>query len=99
MQIALSPRAVADFKQLTENLAEAAGLSVAERYASRIDDVFDLLATFPESGSPRPELGQGIRIRVIDPYIVFYAVVNSQVEVLRILHGKRHVTRDSLGTS
>lgn len=93
-QVNLTPRALADSKQLISNLVDVAGFITAERYTQRIADVLDLLGTFPEAGTPRPEYGKGIRAKVIAPFVLFYVIENDRVDVLRILHGKRNITRD-----
>ncbi len=93
-QVNLTPRALADSKQLISNLAEVAGFVTAERYTQRIVEVLDLLGTFPEAGAPRPEFGPGVRAKVIAPYVMFYVFDDSRVDILRILHGKRRITRD-----
>jgi plasmid stabilization system protein ParE len=37
-------------------------------------------------------LGRGIRLAVIDPYLMFYRLDGRHVTILRILHGKRRIT-------
>lgn len=71
-----------------------AGFVTAERYTQRIEEVFDLLGTFPEAGAPRPEFGPGVRTKIIAPYVMFYVFDDNRVDILRICHGKRRITRD-----
>ena len=56
------------------------------------------LATFPESGSPRPALGRLIRIGLVSPYNVIYEYVEADdaVTIMRIVHGRRRITRRML---
>jgi hypothetical protein len=46
-----------------------------------------------ESGAPRPDLGPGVRIAVVTPYVVIYRHITAEdsVTVLRIVHGHRKI--------
>lgn len=47
----------------------------------------------PDRGSPRDDLQQGLRMLVQGKHLIFYQVVESRVEVLRVLHGSMDLTR------
>lgn len=71
-------------------------LFFAEEDMDRADEILDsiearyqILADYPMSGKRREELGIGIRGLVIGSYLVFYRVMNKQVEILRVLHRSR----------
>ena len=85
-----------DIDQIYEDLRLKAGPGAASDYDRRFHALFDRLIEFPESGSLRPEFGARIRIGVINPYLVIYQYdgTKDQVEVLRILHGRRNVSAD-----
>jgi len=74
-------------------LAKEAGSGVARRYRRSFDDIFARFARFPESGAMRPRLGRHIRIGVVSPYLVIYELESDHVMVLRIVHGRRRITR------
>ncbi len=62
----------------------------ADRLVTRLLDVCDsTLATFPESGRPRPELDVALRSLSVGDYVVFYRFTEDAVQVVRILHGAR----------
>ena len=71
-RLTVSPQAELDAAQIIDLLAKEAGSGVARRYRRTFDDIFARFARFPESGAPRPRLGQHIRIGVISPYVVIY---------------------------
>jgi toxin ParE1/3/4 len=48
---------------------------------------------WPESGQRRDEIGPGVRSIPALSYVIFYRFVTGQVQVLRILHGKRDIPR------
>ena len=56
------------------------------------------LLDFPQSGVPRPRLGSETRIAIISPYVVIYdyARHDDVLTLLRILYGKRDITRKLL---
>jgi len=53
----------------------------------------ELIADFPEAGAARPELGPAVRIRPVAPYVVIYDISPDTVTILRLLHGRRDITR------
>jgi toxin ParE1/3/4 len=87
--------AEADKSEILDYLFHEAGIAVAETYAQKVARLFDDLALHPESGAPRSRLGKGIRLRLIDPYNVYtrYDAATDTVRILRILHGRRKITR------
>lgn len=94
-RVILAELADSDTAQIINDLAEKAGPSVSARYNARFDEVYSRLEVFPEFGTPRPKLGEQARICLVLPYIIIYEYAKSQdvVTVLRILHGKREITR------
>jgi toxin ParE1/3/4 len=78
------------FRYLTTN----AGPRTVLKYRSLLNKLYDRLSDHPDSGAPRPALGQNIRIGIVSPYIVIYehAPDAEFVTVLRIVHGRRRIT-------
>jgi len=74
-------------------LQEHAGGAVARRYAGRIEASVDLIEEYPAIGAARPKLGARIRVWPIPPYVLIYALGEDTVQILRILHAKRKITR------
>jgi toxin ParE1/3/4 len=52
------------------------------------------LATFPESGRQRPEIGAEVRALTIGNYLVLYRLAEQRVEIVRVrvVHGARDVS-------
>lgn len=65
----------------------------AERFLDRLDEVYEVIGVFPESGSPRPELGRDLRSLVADQHLVFYRVTDNHIDVVRILAARRDIKR------
>jgi toxin ParE1/3/4 len=93
--IVVSSAADHDIASIIENLATKAGKRTAEKYADLFDMVYKRLALFPGSGPRRARLGSLTRIAVVSPYVMFYDYDSGTdtVVVLRILHGRRRITR------
>ena len=67
-----SRKASVDEADILECLAREAGPRVALAYRERFRACYGLLIDHPVIGSPRPALGRGVRMRVVEPYLVFY---------------------------
>jgi len=68
-------------------------IEAADRFADRLDAVCITASHQPESGSPRPEFGETVRMLVIDNYVVLYKPLDEGIDVIRILDGRRDVDR------
>lgn len=91
--VVVSPRADADVDAMLEHLADVAGPAVARRYSQELDAIFERLAMFPGSGARRRSLGTHARIAVASPYVVVYDYQGRSVVIVRVLDGRRNVTR------
>lgn len=91
--VVITQLADADVQAIIAHLAKEAGRPVAARYARAFNAAYDRFADFPGIGPRRPALGQHTRIWVERPYVIVYDHVHDTVTVLRILHGKRNITR------
>ena len=98
-RVVLTSLADADAARIIAYLAEAAGDQVAEKYVDEFDEVYRRLERFPDSGSPRTKLGASVRLAVAWPYAILYQydVTEDTVTILRIVHGRREITRRLLG--
>jgi toxin ParE1/3/4 len=89
---------MADLALIQDALTVKAGVLVAAKFALNFQNLFDRLADHPDSCPARRRLGKGIRMGVVVPYLVFYRHDASQsaVNIMRVIHGKRRVTRKML---
>jgi toxin ParE1/3/4 len=90
-----SSAADADLLEIAEYLRNKAGNVTLAEYEAAFSRVIALFAAHPEIGAPRPKLGRSIRLNVVDPYNVYseYDPTTDTVTVLRVLHGRRKITR------
>jgi toxin ParE1/3/4 len=98
-RILVTSLADADAAQIIADLGAKAGKRVATRFLATFEKLYDRLAAHPDSGAPRPRLGERVRICVVSPYIVIYEHIapDDMVMILRIVHGRRKITRGFLG--
>jgi toxin ParE1/3/4 len=87
-----------DASEIILFLVREAGPAVAADYVSRFRFTLERLVELPETGAPRPSLGPNVRIGIVSPYILIYDFVrgDDDLVLLRILHGRRNITRDML---
>lgn len=83
-----TPQAEADLEDILRALNQNYP-ATAERYAAEFERKGQMLAQFPEIGRSRPELAPNLRSLLVRPYILFYRIQGDEVQILRILHGKR----------
>jgi toxin ParE1/3/4 len=100
-RVIIAPAAAADTQDILTFLAERAGNRTASKYAALFERLYDRLEDFPASGAPRPALGSNIRIGIVRPYIIIYRHLGGSdtATVLRIVHGRRDITRTLLRRS
>jgi len=93
----LTDSAKADTAEIIDYLAREAGARVAEDYGRRFRTTIERLADLPETGTPRSRPGRNIRITVVYPYLLIYRYTRQDdtLTLLRILHGRRNITRDA----
>ncbi len=96
--VSLTGTADSDTAEIISYLDAQAGRDVAARYIGAFEDVYDRLAAYPQSGSPRSTLGSEIRISVVAPFVIIYEYIEADdlVIILRVLHGHRKLSVRSL---
>jgi toxin ParE1/3/4 len=65
----------------------------ADEMLRRIDERLALYALQPRMGTDRSELVRGLRSFPIGNYLAFYRDIAGGIELVRVLHGARKLTR------
>jgi toxin ParE1/3/4 len=86
----LSAVAFRDLQEIETYIA-ADNPTAAEEVIDSIEATCDMLAREPQAGRKRPELDQRLRSFVVGQYVIFYAVQQSQINIIRILHSRRDI--------
>lgn len=94
-RLVVTADAEADLNDILDYLSSEASPLVAERYGHQFRLCLERLVEFPGLGPPRPALGVDTRIGVVPPYVLIYdhAGTDDTLTLLRIVHGKRNITR------
>lgn len=68
----------------------------ADRLLQRFLTLLEQLASHPEMGRARPDLGDGIRsIPATDSYGLFYGFDGTHLRLLRVMHFSRDITAEA----
>ena len=61
----------------------------ARRLIAKIESAGERLLKFPLSGTAREQFGAGLRVTFQDNYAVYYIVTETEIILVRVLHGAR----------
>jgi toxin ParE1/3/4 len=90
MQVELSQLALADLERIGDWVAANAGTDVALAYLDRIESACARLADFPQRGTPRDDLGPGVRtISFEGRATIAYRIEAHAVLILGVFHAGR----------
>jgi len=93
-KIVLSEAAYYDIDSIFSCISQG-GKQAAEKLRLRIYEGIKKLLNFPEMGAVIPEedapgAQRGYRRIVVNPYIVFYRVLEDRIVIARVLHGRQN---------
>jgi len=92
-QFFLRPKAIDDLQSIWDYTVDTWGKSQAEIYLSLLDKTFKELARTPESGRKCDYILNGYRKFPAGKHVIFYRVINEDIEIVRILHQSMDVKR------
>ena len=84
------PLAEADIFEIWDYIADDS-MEAADRWVDQLDEKFQLIATQPMMGRTREELETGLRSFPFGRYVIFYMLMGSGIDVVRVLHGARDI--------
>lgn len=86
----ISPRARADLIEIWNYIADDSATN-ADAFIDKLHEAIESLGRQPGSGRQREELAPGIQSFPYRRYIIFYRMVMSSIEIVRVLHGARDI--------
>ncbi|MGQ0484881.1 MAG: type II toxin-antitoxin system RelE/ParE family toxin [Hyphomicrobiales bacterium] len=89
-RVKLSARAEQDLIDIWFSIAEDSPV-IADRFIDKLLERVDGLADFPDRGVLRKEISAGLRMLIEGNYLILYCVNDNVVDVMRIVHGARHI--------
>ena len=67
--------------------------SAAVSWVEKIEAKCLLIASQPEMGELRPNLGHDVRCNVVGRYVIFHRKHEDTIEILRVIPGDRNITK------
>jgi toxin ParE1/3/4 len=90
-RLSWSRRAERDIREIWTYYATKASAELASKVLLAIEAAAGRVADHQMAGRPRDDLRPGLRSVLAHPYIVFYRVKESDVEIVRVLHERRNL--------
>ena len=83
----ITPRASQDIEEIADYLATQSSLASAETFLSGIDSALQRIAQFPQIGRKRDELYPDLRSLPYKQYLIFYRLLEDEIEIFRVVSG------------
>jgi toxin ParE1/3/4 len=91
-RIIRSPQAQRDVVQIWAHIA-ADNMKAADKLIDAFDQKLNILKDFPGMGQLREELASKLRSLPVGNYLLFYRPIPDGIELVRVLHGARNLSR------
>ena len=82
-----------EIQEITAYLAKNYGFPQSERFVKNLNSKFSKIVQLPKIGKPRDEILPGSRMLSVDRYLILYAVIGEDVEILRVVSGYRDLSK------
>lgn len=92
-QLIISPAAQNDLKEIYSYGVQNRGKISSDRYLDAIKTQLWHLTEQPEMGIPRFSLQPNLRSIVVNKHVIFYRIVATRVEIIRLLHTRQDVQK------
>lgn len=97
-KIKYAPAAADDMDEIFSYISQD-NIAAAQMMLEKIDEGITRLAEFPNMGSVLSDeeytmIQRGYRFVVVQPYLVFYRIIDDAVVIHRILHSRRDYLRE-----
>ena len=93
MKVVVSDKAKADLLRIYLYLAPR-NAAAAETIIEQFDHRFEQLSRLPFIGRPRPALAPGLRSLVAGNHLIFYAVDNDQIAIVRVIDSRMDIDQE-----
>ncbi len=75
-----------DLKHIAQFIARDKPIA-ARQWVRKLREKCHLIASHPEMGDARPELGESIRSTYVGSYVIFFRRVEGFLEIVRVIRG------------
>lgn len=93
LTVRITQSAERDLEGIVDHLAGVRGTDFALSYLADLRQRVDTLQEFPRRYRVRRNFGRGVRVLVERPYLIIYRVETDTVNIMRVLHGRRRITK------
>jgi toxin ParE1/3/4 len=90
LKFVISPIALEELETIQDELSNQLPRR-DQKFTLKLRAAIDRLCLFPEIGTERPDLFEGIRVTYVWNYLVFYQLTDDQIVIERVLHGARDI--------
>jgi toxin ParE1/3/4 len=90
----IARRADSDLDDIWLSIAQRESPVAADHVLTRLYEAFVSVSLSPGIGAPRSRFGPHLRMFPVFEYLIFYRPANDGIEIARVLHGKRNITKD-----
>jgi len=87
----LTEKAIMDIKDIGRYTQKKWGREQRNKYLSRLDDGFHLIANEPQIGKTCDYIRLGYRKYHVGRHLIFYKLSSDYIEIIRILHDRMDV--------
>jgi len=87
----LTKKAIDDLRSIARYTQKTWGRTQRNKYLSKLDESFHILAQEPHLGQTCDEIRQGYRKHHVGRHLIFYRHVAARIEIIRILHERMDV--------
>jgi toxin ParE1/3/4 len=89
-RIIWAPAAKRDLRDIWYYFVDVASREVADRLLRDIIQTSERIRQRPQAGRTRDEVLPGLRSVLVHPYVLFYRVNSTAIEVVRVVHQRRN---------
>ena len=89
--IRLAKKAIEDLRSIAHYTQKAWGREQRNKYLSKLDESFQMLAQEPHLGRACDKIRQGYRKHHVGRHLVFYRQGNACIDIIRILHERMDI--------
>ncbi|MGK2741786.1 type II toxin-antitoxin system RelE/ParE family toxin [Tepidicaulis sp. LMO-SS28] len=84
----VTKKARADLLEIWRYIAENDPVA-ADRVLDLLDETSRKLLAHPELGPARDDIRPGLRYVIVEPYLMLYRILETDIEIVRVVHGRR----------
>lgn len=91
-RLRITPKALQDLQDIHDYIARD-NIDAASDFIDRLERRCDELCETPGIGRKRDDLEPGMRSSRVSDHLIFYQVLDEELEVMHVLHGRRNLKK------